>query len=78
MDINPLRGGPLDGHRRTSPYRMKVAMGWDYGWKYSCGEPAYAVGVYNFDGTWSPPERDVVLDELCPACEEDTRMEEEE
>jgi hypothetical protein len=65
-----LKGGPMDGRTMNIVgYGTKVALGHDYGWKFACGSPSFASGMYLRDGSWEDGERDKVLPDVCTDCE---------
>ena len=64
-----LTGGPLDGQSKVVYGGLKVALGQEYGWTYSCGWPAYASGMYSPIGEWIEPERDKQEAYVCDVCE---------
>lgn len=69
MDVL-LQGGPMDGGTMNIiGYGTKVPLGYEYGWKFACGESALAHGMYLADGSWQDAEHDVVLSSVCLMCD---------
>jgi hypothetical protein len=66
-----LKGGPMDGRTMNiMGYGTKVALGWEYGWTFACGAPAYASGMYLRDGSWQDSERNKKLSDVCVQCQD--------
>jgi hypothetical protein len=71
MNDVTLQGGPWDGRTMMIVgYGTKVALGYEYGWTFSCGAPAIASGMYLRDGLWQDAERDKVRPDVCVQCDD--------
>ena len=66
-----LKGGPMDGRTMNIiGYGTKVALGYEYGWTFSCGAPTIASGIYLSDGSWQDAERNKTLTYVCSQCDD--------